>query len=365
MSSKEPRLTDADRLYLSTAIALADRGRYSTPPNPRVGCVFVRNGRVLGRGWHVRTGEGHAEVNALSDAGDVRGATAYVSLEPCAFHGRTPACADTLIGAGVARVVGALTDPHPQVAGLGYDRLREAGVAVDTDELPEARALNPGYLHRQTHGRPWIRLKVAASLDGATAMASGESQWITGAAARADVQELRARSCAVLTGIGTVLADDPRLNVRDAAYALDGVLRQPLRIVLDSRLRTPQDANVLADGGALVVHAESAPATQLPGERHACGETAVDLTRLVDYLGTRELNEVLVEAGARLTGAFLKAGLWDELVVYLAPKLMGEATRRLADLGIERLGDAVAARFADVRMVGEDIKLTVLRQTSS
>ena len=363
MKQDEPSVTEADRLYLQTAIELADRGRYSTPPNPRVGCLFVRNGRVLGRGWHVRTGEGHAEVNALSDAGNVRGATAYVSLEPCAFHGRTPACADTLVDAGVARVVGALTDPHPKVAGMGYDRLREAGVQVDTVELDASRALNPGYLSRQSTGRPWVRVKVGASLDGATAMASGESQWITGPEARADVQELRARSCAVMTGSGTVLADDPQLTVRDDRFATDGVLRQPLRIVLDSRLRTPADAQVLGSGGALLVHASGAVGSNLSGsaELLECGDGSVDLPELMSRLAERDLNEILVEAGADLTGALLRAGLWDELIVYMAPKLLGDVTRRLANLGADALGDAVPGRFGDVERIGVDLKVTLLR----
>ena len=213
---------NADRLFLRAAVSLAERGLYTCAPNPRVGCLIVRDGRTLGRGWHVRTGEAHAEVHALADAGpDVAGATAYVSLEPCSFHGRTPPCTDALVEAGIRRVVAAMTDPHPRIAGAGFERLRGAGIAVDVIDLPEARELNLGWVTRLATGRPWVRIKTAVSLDGRTAMASGESQWITGPAARADVQHWRARSCAVITGAGTVRIDNPRLTVRDERFAVD------------------------------------------------------------------------------------------------------------------------------------------------
>ena len=366
-------LTATDVLYLRAALELAARGRYSTSPNPRVGCVLVRRGQILGRGWHRRAGGPHAEVAALDDARQnghsVRGATAYVSLEPCSFYGRTPPCADMLVDVGIRRVVGASRDRHPKVAGFGYERLRSAGVLVTEAELDEALQLNRGYLQRHQRGRPWVTLKVAASLDGAVALANGESQWITGEAARADVQRLRAQSCAVLTGVGTVLADDPQLNVRDPAFAVDGVLRQPLRIVLDSQLRTPSEARLFnADGAGavLLVHGTRAAPDAWAGtaETLACGDEQVDLAALVAKLAARELNEVLVEAGPRVIGAFLQAGLWDELVLYLAPKVLGSASRQLAEFGLTRLDDAVGGGFSEVTRLGEDLRLT-LRNTRS
>ncbi len=358
-------LKDSDRLYLDAAVELAARGLNTTTPNPRVGCLIVRDGEVLGRGWHVRPGEGHAEVNALQDAGDdVIGATVYVSLEPCAFEGRTPACSQTLIKAGVARVVAGMTDPHPQVAGQGFGELRNAGIAVDVLELASAKALNAGYVSRLNRGRPYLRLKIAASLDGRTAMASGESRWVTGAAARADVQALRARSCAIVTGSGTVLTDDPQLTVRDERFAVDDVIRQPLRVLLDSRLRIPATAQVFAaPGDVLLVHGESADvgAAAAPAvETLACGSGQVNLRSLVAELGRRGCNEVLVEAGPRLQGSFLAAGLWDELVVYEAPKLLGSGARPLAELELTRMADALGATIRAVEQLGEDLRITLV-----
>ena len=354
-----------DRLFLRAAVALAERGLYTCAPNPRVGCLIVRDGRTLGRGWHVRTGEGHAEVHALDDAGpDVSGATAYVSLEPCSFHGRTPPCTEALIDAGIRRVVAAMTDPHPRIAGAGFERLRQAGVTVNVIETPAARALNRGWITRLETGRPWVRVKTAVSLDGRTAMASGESQWITGAAARADVQHWRARSCAVVTGAGTVRADNPRLTVRDARFAADGRMRQPLRVVVTASGRIPPDAVLLTDG-AEVLLACGRDGRPPPGPtvwRHEGPK--VDPAALLSQLADRQCNEVLVEAGPILAGAFLEAGLWDELIVYAAPKLLGDGARPLARLGLAHMADAVTGKIADVTALGEDVRLTMRRDAA-
>ncbi len=354
---------DSDRLFLRAALALAENGRYIAPPNPSVGCLIVREGAVVGRGWTHRPGEGHAEVNALADAGKAaEGATAYVSLEPCAFHGRTPPCSQALIDAGVARVVAALTDPHPKVAGQGFADLRQAGIAVELIELPEAAEAIAGFISRIERNKPLVRLKVAASLDGRTAMASGESKWVTGEAARADVQRWRARSCAIVTGAGTVLADDPALTVRDSAFASAGAIRQPLRVVLDSSLRVPESASLFSQPGeTLVVHCGGSPANEqaehllLPA-----AEGRVDLDALLEHLAGRPCNEVLIEAGATLIGAFLKAGLWDELLLYTAPKLLGSAARPLAELPIARMLEAIEAKIAHRDQVGDDLRLRLV-----
>ncbi|MBH81082.1 MAG: riboflavin biosynthesis protein RibD [Gammaproteobacteria bacterium] len=359
--------SQSDLLYLRTAIEHAAKGIYTTTPNPRVGCLVVRDGEVLGRGYHVRPGEGHAEVNALADAGrPVVGATAYVSLEPCAFEGRTPPCAKALIEARVERVVAAMIDPHPKVSGQGMAMLRAAGILAELVELPEAQALNAGYVSRVTTGRPYVRLKTAISLDGRTGMASGESQWITGEAARADVQEWRARSCALISGSGTVMADDARLTVRDERFSVDGVIRQPLRAIADSKLQLPSSAAVLQPPGeVLIVHAGiNAPTVE--GVEHICLPGSgvppkVDLAALLDELGARGCNEVLVEAGAALLGAFLDADLWDELLVYMAPKLLGSDARPLANLPLDKMNEAVQARLIDCVPVGDDLRLRLGR----
>ncbi|MHB1117685.1 bifunctional diaminohydroxyphosphoribosylaminopyrimidine deaminase/5-amino-6-(5-phosphoribosylamino)uracil reductase RibD [Sideroxydans sp.] len=352
----------ADSQWMARALQLAAQGLNTTSPNPRVGCVLVKGDEVVGEGWHRRAGEPHAEVHALRAAGEkARGATAYVTLEPCSHHGRTPPCADALIAAGVARVVCAMQDPNPQVAGQGIARVRAAGIEVECG-LMEAAAheLNVGFVSRMTRGSPWVRSKIAASLDGRTALANGVSQWITGAAARQDVQHLRSRSCAVLTGIGTVLADDPQLNVRIATE------RQPLRVVLDSTLRMPPAARMLQSGSVLVC-----TASQDAGKRAALQQRGaevllladasgrVDLQAVMRELARRGINEVLVEAGRELNGALLQAGLVDELVLYLAPQLLGDAARGMADLGeLLRLEQRVELAWRDVRRVGEDLRIT-------
>ena len=356
--------TAADSRWMAQALRLAERGLYSTSPNPRVGCVLVKEGELVGEGWHERAGEPHAEVHALRMAKDAaRGATAYVTLEPCSHHGRTPPCADALIAAGVARVVVAMQDPNPLVAGQGIAKLRAAGIEVECGLMEgAARELNIGFCARMTRGRPWVRSKVGMSLDGRTALANGVSQWITCAAARQDVQHWRARSCAVLTGIGTVLADDARLNVRE----LD-TPRQPWRVVLDSHLRMPLDAQVLYGGGKTLIYT----ATEHPEKRailHDLGGEVVvlpdaagrvDLPGVMGDLAQRGCNELLVEAGSTLNGGLLKAGLVDELVLYVAPQLLGDAARSMAQLGeLSGLDQCVALEWQDVRQVGSDLRIT-------
>ena len=352
-------ITEADEAHLAEAIELAKRGLYTTAPNPRVGCVIVRGGQVLGRGWHQWAGEDHAEIRALKDAGgDAAGATAYVSLEPCSIQGRTPPCTDALTAAGVKRVVVGALDPDPRVNGNGLRQLEAAGFQVDLANHEDAEALNLGHRQRMAHARPWVRVKMAASLDGRTAMASGESQWITGPEARRDVQHWRARSCAVITGIGTLLADDPRLNVRERRFASDGKLRQPLRVIVDSKLRSPAGAQIFEPPGeALIAHAGSPAATHPNAECIPCGDGQVDLGRLLTELADRECNEVLVEAGPSLAGAFLKSGLCDELILYLAPKFLGADARPLLDLPFERLEQALAGEIAEVERFGPDLRL--------
>ncbi|HKK23055.1 MAG TPA: bifunctional diaminohydroxyphosphoribosylaminopyrimidine deaminase/5-amino-6-(5-phosphoribosylamino)uracil reductase RibD [Pseudohaliea sp.] len=356
----------ADRAHMARALQLAARGRFHAAPNPHVGCVLVRDGAVIGEGFSQPAGGAHAEVEALRAAGDARGATAYVTLEPCKHHGRTGPCAEALIGAGVSRVVIALEDPHPE-AGGGAERLRAAGLAVETGLLEaEARALVYGFWLRHTRGWGRVRAKLACSLDGRTAMASGESQWITGPAARADVQRLRAASGAIVTGVGTVLADDCSLTVREAGFAhtvgeaaLNG--RQPLRVVLDSDLRTPAQAKVLqGDGETLLLHREgAAPAGGASFEAlPAAPGGGLDLQAMVHALAARAVNEILVESGPRLAGALLAAGLVDELIVYQAPCLLGSAGRPLVELPLARMADKVPLALTDQRRVGDDWRLT-------
>ncbi len=365
-----------DRVHMARAIRLAVLGLYTAEPNPRVGCVLVRDGEVVGEGWHQRTGGPHAERLALAMAGDrARGATAYVSLEPCCHHGKTPPCTDGLVQAGVARVVAAMRDPNPLVAGQGLARLRAQGIEVVVGLLEEeARRLNPGFIKRMEQGLPYVRCKLAASLDGRTAMASGESQWITSEAARQDAQFLRARSAAILTGVGTLLADDPALNVRLTARELPGVERdsqihQPVRVVVDSRLRTPPTARMLTLPGTTLIAcltADSGRAAPLEATGAQLlvtppGPGGVDLEFLLRYLARQEINEVLIEAGSTLAGAALQAGLVDELVLYLAPHLMGDAGSGLCHLpGLELMRDRLPLAIQDVRRVGPDLKVTAL-----
>lgn len=357
-----------DAHWMARAIRAAAAVYPPPHPNPRVGCVVVRDGRERARAAHRRAGEPHAEALALEAAGEgARGATAYVTLEPCSHHGRTPPCADALIAAGVARVVVAQEDPNPEVAGEGLARLRAAGVTVGSGVLRnEAEELNRGFLQRHRHGRPWVTLKLAAGLDGRTAMESGESRWITGAAARRDVHRLRGEAAAVVTGRGTVGHDDPRLTARDVAVALDDG-EQPLRVILDRTLRTPSDAAALREPGTTcVVHVDGAEDAaralrDAGAEVHALpgGPGGVDVVSAVAFLAAREINHVLVEAGATVAGAFLQARLVDEVVLYQAPHWMGELGKPLARLpGLSAMAQRLRFRYTDVRRVGEDLRVT-------
>jgi diaminohydroxyphosphoribosylaminopyrimidine deaminase / 5-amino-6-(5-phosphoribosylamino)uracil reductase len=373
-----------DRAFMARALQLAQLGLCTTDPNPRVGSVVVRDGVVVGEGVHWRAGEAHAEVNALRAAGErARGATVYVTLEPCSHHGRTPPCVDALIAAGVARVVVGMEDPNPRVAGRGLERLRAAGIVVDSGVLePDVRALNPGFIRRMRSGRPWVRVKLASSLDGRTAMASGESKWITGPAARRDVQLWRARAGAILTGAGTVLADDPHLTVRltPAELAADAgadverfpelgaaTIRQPLRVVIDSRLQTPVSARLFDGDPVLVltapdrVDSEHAEALRGAGARLESmplrDEGRLDLSAVLDRLGALEINELHVEAGAGLAGALARWGLVDEWLFYLAPCLMGSAARPLLDWPVQQMAERAELDVFAVDRVGDALRL--------
>ncbi len=359
------RFDEADDHYMGLALELADAGLYTARPNPRVGCVLVRDGAIVGRGCHLRAGEAHAEVNALRQAGDLAtGATAYISLEPCSHHGRTPPCADALITAGVSRVVVAMADPNPRVAGGGLARLAQNGIAVAVGlREAQARALNAGFISRMERRRPWLRLKLAASLDGRTAMASGESKWITGAAARADVHDWRARSCAVMTGIGTALADDPALTVRDHAQA-DNLPSQPARVLLDTSLRLSPTARLLAQPGRAVVYTISDNGPRVATLRDAGAEVRVvasaggrvDPLAVLEDLAAQEINEVLVECGPVLAGYLLQHGLVDELLLYQAMHLLGDDARPLAHLpGLEHMSERLSLRLLELRQVGDDV----------
>ena len=350
-----------DHAFMAHALQLARHGLFTTTPNPRVGCVLVRDERVVGEGWHAKAGEAHAEVNALRAAGDLaRGATAYVTLEPCAHFGRTPPCIDALRAAGVARVVAAMQDPNPRVAGKGLAALGVTGIDVSSGLMEtEARELNIGFVSRMTRGRPWLRLKVAASLDGKTALNNGKSQWITGADARRDAHAWRARSCAILTGIGTVRDDDPRLTVRDVETT-----RQPLRVVVDSRLELPLAAKVL-DGGNVLMAAAVQDDMKIAALRALGAEVVVlpdahgkvDLPALLLELGRRGINEVLVEAGFKLNGSLMREACVDELLIYQAPILLGDAARGRFDLPeLTELCGKRELEMRELRRVGNDLR---------
>lgn len=351
-----------DHAHMAQALRLAALGLDTTTPNPRVGCVLAHGETVVGEGWHRRAGEPHAEVHALAQAGEAaRGATAYVTLEPCSHHGRTPPCADALITAGVRRVIAAMADPNPLVAGQGLARLRAAGIDTESGLLElVARELNIGFVSRMTRGRPWVRLKAAATLDGKTALENGVSQWITGEAARADGHRWRARACAILTGIGTVRADDPQLTIRAVPSE-----RQPLRVVVDARLELSPSARLLNGKPVLVAcaTADAARAATLQARQAeivALPDTKgqVDLAALLTELGRRGINELHVEAGQGLNGAWLKAGWVDEILLYLAPTLVGDAARGLFRLpALTDLAQAHRLRFHDVRSVGQDLRI--------
>ena len=352
----------ADHAFMARALRLAQKGMYSTTPNPRVGCVIVKDGAIVGEGWHRKAGDAHAEVEALRVAGRAaRGSTVYVTLEPCSHHGRTPPCAAALIDAGVVRVVAAMEDPNPQVAGRGMAMLIDAGISAQCGLLAaEARDLNVGFVSRMSRGRPWVRLKMAASLDGKTALLNGASQWITGPAARQDGHRWRARACAILSGIGTVRDDDPQLNVR-------GVLsdRQPLKVVVDSRLELSPEARVLAGSGLLLAtavedrsRARALCARGAEVMRFPDGSGRVDLAALMTELARRGVNEVHVEGGGRLNGALLSEGLVDELLLYLAPCLIGDKARGMFDMPeLTSLDSKRRLVVRDMRMVGGDLRV--------
>lgn len=355
---------------MAQAIRLARQGIYSTHPNPNVGCVIVAQGNVVGCGWHRQAGGAHAEIHALREAGEKAcNADVYLTLEPCSHHGRTPPCAEALVDAGVRRVVVAMQDPNPLVAGQGLGRLRQAGIAVETGLMEtQARATNPGFVSRMQRGRPWVTIKLASSLDGRTAMASGESKWISGDAARRDVQRLRARSSAIVTGIGTVIADDPSMNVRLDALQLNGVepVRQPLRVVMDTRLRMPVQAKMLSlPGHTLLLTAAQDEDRRLALQRAGAEVVAIDAVQgqlqpgaVLKLLADREINEVLLECGPTLAGAFLAAKLVDELVLYVAPHLMGDSARGLFHLpGLRQMRDRIALEWLDVRQVGDALRV--------
>jgi len=346
---------------MARALHLARLGMRTTHPNPRVGCVVAAGGEIVAEAWHERAGEPHAEILALERAGErARGATVYLNLEPCCHQGRTPPCTDALIDAGIARAVVGMVDPNPQVGGGGLQMLRSAGIEVDVGLMEtQARALNRGFVSRMRRGRPWVSVKMAASLDGRTATRSGESQWITGDSARDDVHRLRARASAVMTGSGTARADNPALTAR-----CDNVTRQPLRVLVDGELSVSTDARLFADTAQVVVAAAVDPAGVDYGPhvdvvRFSGADSRVDLAALLRHLGEREVNELLVEGGASLAGALLKNGLVDEIVLYLAPTLLGNDAMGMFDLPfISKLEDRVDLSVTDVRLVGPDLRVT-------
>lgn len=360
-------LTTPDAVFMAEAIALAKAGLYTTSPNPRVGCVIVNNGVVVGRGAHLKAGEAHAEVFALQEAGKLSvDATVYVTLEPCSHHGKTAPCADALIKANVSRVVVAMQDPNPLVSGQGIASLREHGIQVDVSCMEhEATILNAGFIKRMTQKMPFVRAKIAASLDGKTALNNGQSQWITGEEARLDVQFWRAQSCAIVTGIGTVLADNPSLNVR-----LSNPERQPLRVIVDSQLQTPSYAQLLQNitefNPVLIVYAqdknERAVSLKATGARLMAlpmeGSIKVDLTALMAHLAMQGINEVLLEAGQKLNGGFLQAGLIDAYILYYAPKFMGQDARAMFNIEeLTNMQSLPTIKIDDVMLVGKDIRV--------
>jgi len=352
-----------DHQFMSRALFLAKKGIYTTAPNPNVGCVLVKDGTVVGEGWHEKAGEAHAEINALKQAGKkAEGATAYVTLEPCCHQGKTPPCTDALIKAKVKRVVAAMIDPHTKVAGKGLKQLKSAGILVEQGLLEEqAKELNLGFIKRMQKRLPYVRCKLAMSLDGRTAMASGESKWITSAAAREDVQRLRAKSSAILTGVGTVLADDPSMTVR-----LDNIDSQPIRVVVDTNLSMPTNAKMLKEPGQTVLMTCSADEYAAQALKDAGADihmmpycnTSVDLKSVLQQLSDLHINDVLLETGATLSGAMLQAGLIDELIIYMAPVLMGNDARGLFALpGLESMHDKIELEITDQRVVGKDIRI--------
>ena len=360
------------------AIDLAQKARFSARPNPKVGCVLVSDNRVVGEGWHRKSGEAHAEINALRVAGEsARGSTAFVSLEPCLHDGKTPPCLDALIDAGVARVIAAMQDPNPKVAGGGFDKLKDAGIKVRVGLLEtRAKKLNEGFIFRMQHGRPFVRLKLASSLDGATAMLDGESKWITGIESRSDVQKLRASASAVITGINTVLQDDPFLSVRTAELAISDeekklnatlLERQPFRVIIDSQLKTPDTANILTSGGQIKIYTlnKSVAVKNFTDNvqviSNGSSNKRVNLEFVLESLASDfSCNEVLVEAGPSLSGAFIEAELADELILYIAPRLLGSDGKPLLNIvGMQSLSEFSGYSVQRLTKIGEDVRLTL------
>jgi len=353
-----------DREFMSHAIRIAERGAFTTQPNPRVGCVIVKENEIIGEGWHIEAGKEHAEINAMNDAGlaNVKGAIIYLSLEPCSHKGRTGPCSTALVKAGVSKVFVAMLDPNPLVAGKGIQELKDNDIEVDVGILKEqAELLNPGYIKRMVSGRPFVRNKMAMSLDGRTAMASGESKWITSEDARLDVQKLRARSSCILTGVGTILADDPSMTVR-----MDGILQQPLRAIIDTHLSTPIDAKILAQQGKTIIFTSREDEGDVQRfAKHGIEIITVpkkgsylDLEAVLDHLGTLEINEVFLEAGATLSGAMLQAKLIDELVIYVAPILLGNNAKGLFGLtNMETMDQKIALNIIEQRAIGVDWRI--------
>lgn len=351
----------ADQTHMAHALQLAARGQFSTQPNPRVGCVLVKNNSVIAEGWHAVAGSAHAEIHALQQAStDVNGATAYVTLEPCSHHGKTGPCCDALIQAGITRVVYGMQDPNPLVSGNGLQKLRNASITVDGPLLEkQAQALNPGFIKRMQSGLPFVRVKMAMSLDGRTAMASGESQWITGEQARRDVQKLRAQSCAIISAAGTVMTDNAQLTVREPDLLQALGKRRPLRVLLDQHTRVPADAKIFDNAAPTLWCTEKFIANNLPSNVEHW-QSSSDLHALLKELAKRGCNEVLVEAGSTLAGLFLQEKLVDEMIIYIAPKLMGSTAKPLFNLPLESMSEAQNLAIVDVRAVGSDWRFTAI-----
>jgi diaminohydroxyphosphoribosylaminopyrimidine deaminase/5-amino-6-(5-phosphoribosylamino)uracil reductase len=362
-----------DHEMMSRALRLARKGLYTTMPNPRVGCVIVREGEIVGEGFHERPGEPHAEVYALRMAGEkAEGATAYVTLEPCSHFGRTPPCAEALIKAGVAKVVAAMEDPNSVVSGRGMAMLQEAGIEITTGVLEsEARALNPGFIKKMEFQKPYVRLKMAMSVDGRTAMASGESQWITGAAARSEVQKLRARSCAIISGVGSILQDDSSLTIRPEELGLPDAealcQKQPLRVVLDASLKTPVGARVISGPGRVLIACSRQADDHKKSELEKVGaevlmldsdQGGINLEQLLEHLAQRDCHEVLLETGATLAGSAVQQKLVDELIIFMAPTLMGSEARPLLQMPFQSMSEKLNLNIQDIQAIGSDWKIT-------
>jgi len=368
------KFTESDYQFMSIALQLAEKGRCSTMPNPAVGCVLVKEGAIVGEGWHEQAGQPHAEVNAITQAGEnAKGATAYITLEPCCHHGRTPPCTDALVVAGIKSIVVAMQDPNPKVAGKGIELLKSKGLEVRNGLLSaQAEKLNKKFCHRMRHGRPYVTCKLAMSLDGRTAMASGESKWITSGSAREDVQQLRACSSSIMTGVNTVEIDDPALTVR---FESNTPQSQPLRVILDSQLRTSPTSRLFTQPGNTVIFSNTKDkhrqqALQQAGAEviimesdsdSSSGNDRINLKSMLEQLAKQEINDVLLEAGATLSGAMLQAGLINELIIYMAPKFMGDTARGLVSLpGLDKMDQNINLEISDIRAVGKDWRMTVI-----